>query len=314
MVVDPDIDAFEVHLRFERNLSAHSLRAYSLDLRHFADFIVVQLGLPGVRAVERQDLRQYGASLHEALSAASIARRLSCLRGLYRFLRKQGLIEHDPSDGLRNPKGEHSLPRFLGVDDALKLLRHVEPMAQPILEARNRAIVELTYGAGLRVAECVGLDLNDLDLTGRILRVMGKGRKERLTPFGEFSVAAIDDWLALRTELLQRPPGRTSRAPEALFLNNKGGRLTTRSVRRMLETRCLQAGLLRNVGPHGLRHSFATHLLDSGADIREVQELLGHARLSTTQRYTHTSTVALQRVYDCSHPRARLRADQEDHS
>ena len=306
MVVDADIDAYVVHLRFERNLSKHSLRAYGMDLEHFSGFVRDTLSLAGVRDVDRQGLRRYGASLHGDLSAASIARRLSCLRGLYGFLHRLGEIDVDPTDGLRNPRGEHSLPRFLGVDDAILLLRHVEPTSQPELEARDRAMVELIYGAGVRVAECVGLDLSDVDLTDGVLRVFGKGKKERLAPFGQFAQDAVSDWLVHRLELLQRPPGRTPRDLEALFINRRGGRLTPRSVRRMLEARCLRAGLLRQIGPHGLRHSFATHLLDAGADIREVQELLGHARLSTTQRYTHTSTVALQRVYDAAHPRARI--------
>ena len=249
MVVDVHIDAFVVHLRFERNLSAHSLRAYGMDLAHFAAYLRDELKLDSVVAVDRQVLRQYSTSLHDDLSAASIARRLSCLRGLYRFLRRQGFIEMDPTDGLRNPRGEQNLPRFLGVDDALQLLRHVNPEARAELEARDGAIVELTYGAGLRVAECVGLDLSDVDLAGRILRVFGKGRKERLAPFGGFSVDAVERWLDLRGGLLEGPPGRTKQAPEALFLNSKGGRLTTRSVRRMLEVRWWRHRRSRSLQP-----------------------------------------------------------------
>ena len=304
MAVDPAIDAFMVHLRFERNLSAHSLRAYRLDLGHFAAWVAGEPDYDLVCSVDSEGMRRYGASLHDQLAVASISRRLACLRSLYRFLRSTDRIEVDPAEGLRNPRGPINLPRFLGVDDVLLLLRHVEPAARAELEARDRAIVELIYGAGLRVAECVGLNLASVDHEGQTLRVFGKGRKERLTPFGEFAGASLSAWLAQRPVLSERRPGSLPKDPDALFLNRSGGRLTTRSVHRVLKDRCLRAGLLRCVGPHSLRHSFATHLLDAGADIREVQELLGHARLSTTQRYTHTSTVALQRVYDKAHPRA----------
>lgn len=313
MAVEPDIDAFMVHLRFERNLSSHSLRAYTMDLTHFAEWVHGQPEFEGLASVDREGVRRYSASLHEQLAAASISRRLACLRSFYGFLRRTDQIQVDPAEGLRNPRGPTHLPRFLGVDDTLLLLRHVQVTARAELEARDQAIVELTYGAGLRVAECVGLDVGSVDLEGQTLRVFGKGRKERMTPFGEFARDALTLWLQERSVLAECRAGRVAKDPDALFLNRSGGRLTTRSVHRMLERRCLLAGLSRSVGPHGLRHSFATHLLDAGADIREVQELLGHARLSTTQRYTHTSTAALQRVYDRSHPRAGSpKASEED--
>lgn len=304
MLVDPDMDAYFAHLRYEKNAPAHTRRAYEADLRQLAQWGHDNLGWQGLREADRDGLRRYAASLHEGLKATSVARKLAVMRRFYRFLRRIGVLEVDPAEGLPNPKAEHNLPRFLGVDDVLKLLRIREGAPDEALEARDRALVELTYGAGLRVSECVGLDLPNIDLPQRLVRVFGKGRKERIVPFGTYAVEALQAWYVHRPEVLERRRQRRYEAEPAVFLNRRGGRLNARSVGRMLEGRCLSAGLLREVSPHGLRHSFATHLMDGGADIREVQELLGHAQLSTTQRYTHTSQAALMRVYDAAHPRA----------
>ncbi len=307
MSLEHDITAFIKHLRYERNLSPHSLRAYGTDLDDFAGFAGEELGLQCSTEIGREELRRYGASLHGTLQASSIARRLSVLRSFFRFLQRIGSIDVDPSAGLRNPRQQTILPKLLNVDEVLQLLRHVETGAQAALEARDRAIVELLYGAGLRVSECVSLDLLSVELDERLVRVVGKGRKERIVPFGSHAQEELRRWLEVRDQVLSRRKDRRKEEP-ALLLNTRGTRLGVRSVRRMMHNRCLQAGLHRSVGPHGLRHSFATHLLDAGADIREVQELLGHAQLSTTQRYTHTSLIGLQRVYDKAHPRALLAA------
>jgi integrase/recombinase XerC len=198
---------------------------------------------------------------------------------------------------------------MLSVDETIALL--AKPLdgedGDPLLHLRDLAILEMLYGAGLRVSECTGLDLQSVRQAERMVWVRGKGRKTRVIPFGTKALEALRNWLPARAELLQRCPLELrAEAERALFLNWRGSRLTSRSVGRMLEKRCLQAGLLKTVNPHALRHSFATHLLDAGGDIREIQELLGHARLSTTQRYTHTSMGALLKTYDRAHPRATL--------
>ena len=234
-----------------------------------------------------------------------MARKIAAVRQLFLFLRRHGHLAVDPAQGMRTPKQDQTLPRFLSVDEMLLLLRHVTAEADPALEARNSAMVELLYSAGVRVAELVSLDLQQLELDERVARVTGKGRKQRIVPFGDHAVTALNGWLAVRDTVLAK---RGVKPTDALFLNWRGTRLSTRSVRRMMEARCLRAGLRQTVSPHGLRHSYATHLLDGKADIREVQELLGHARLSTTQRYTHTSFAGVAAAYDGAHPRAQLAA------
>ena len=302
---DPDIHAFLQHLEVVRNLSPHSLRAYTGDLRHFSVWLA-GIGVERATMAQRDTLREYGMSLHALLAPASISRRLAAVRSLYKHLRRLELVSNDIADGLRNPRQAALLPKVLSVDEVLVLLRGSLGGTDERLAARDLALIELLYGAGLRVSEAVGMDIAELDLEQRLARVMGKGRKMRLTPFGTSAEAALRTWLAQREEFLEgkiEPPGRGGRP---VFLNNRRTRLSTRSVRRLLERRCLDAGLLRTVGPHALRHSFATHLLDEGAGIREVQELLGHEQLSTTQRYTHVSLVRMQRSYDKAHPRAQM--------
>lgn len=308
---DPDIAAYLAYIRVERNLSGHSLRAYALDLTHYCEFLTAVGTTP--LAANRDRVHDYVASLHDHLAPSSIARRMSAVRSLYRFLQQVGRLDHSPIDGLRGPRQPTTLPRMLSVDEMIALLSRPlpGPDGDPLLQVRDLAILELLYGAGLRVSECTGLDLPHLTLDERLVRVLGKGRKVRITPFGSKALAALQAWLPARRELLLRcPPGLLANSEKALFLNFRGGRLTSRSVGRMLEKRCYQAGLFKSVNPHALRHSFATHLLDAGGDIREIQELLGHARLSTTQRYTHTSLGQLMKAYDGAHPRAHLKAGQ----
>lgn len=308
-MADPTpIDDYLRHLRHERAASPHTLTAYRADLQDLAAWLEEVCGRT-VLEVERDDLRDYAMGLHDRLSAASVARRLAAVRALYRWLRRIGSIARDPADGLRNPRQEQKLPRFLGVDEALRLAKHVDAAADPLVEARDRAVVELLYGAGLRVGELCGLLLRGLDLEQRLVRVLGKGRKERIVPFGGPAAAALAVWLERRPALLTRAGHEPAEQP-LLFCGVRGGPLDPRIVRRILDARTLAAGAHRSIHPHGLRHSFATHLLDGGADIREVQELLGHERLSTTQRYTHTSLAALQRAYDAAHPRAQGGTDE----
>ncbi len=301
--VSSPVDDWLRYLRVQRNVSPHTLRAYASDVHDCAQWLDTSLGVRPLTAAVRRDLRTWAASLHDRYAPASSARKLSAVRRLFAWLRREDRIAVDPAHGLRTPKQDKKLPRFLSVDEVLILLRDAPLGTNPFAEARDRALVEVLYGAGIRVSEAVGLDLRSLDLPQRLLKVLGKGRKERIVPIGQFAVDTLRTWLDARAALLAEVGARPT---DALFVNLRGSRLTTRSVRRNLDQRCFSAGLVRSVSPHGLRHSYATHLLDGGADVRSVQELLGHSRLSTTQRYTHTSLQHLMQAYDAAHPRAGL--------
>ncbi len=312
MAPAPAIDAFLAALRHERQCSPLTLRAYAHDLADLETWLRQERGLSVLEAT-RLDLRYFAMSLHDRLAPASIARRLAAVRSLYRHMRRHGTLTVDPAEGLRNPKQPKTLPRHLNVDEALALANHrgeSEAALDPAIEARDRAIVDLLYGGGLRVAELCGLDLQQLDFEQRQVRVVGKGRRERLVPLLQPCLDALQAWLALRPSLVAADVSRANAF--AVFVGARGGRLDPRIVRRVLDSRMAAVGSHRSVHPHGLRHSYATHLLDGGADIREVQELLGHARLSTTQRYTHTSMAQLMRVYDAAHPRAKLPKAESD--
>ncbi|RLB55101.1 MAG: tyrosine recombinase XerC [Deltaproteobacteria bacterium] len=244
-------------------------------------------------------LRGWLAERHRNSSPRSTGRQLAAVRGFYRFCRRRGWITDNPAERLRSPSLERRLPGHLDPDQILALL--AAPDGNDALAVRDRAILEVLYSSGLRVSELTGLDLQQLDLEAATVRVLGKGAKERLVPLTGKALAALRQWLPRRQQLLQR----AARADEqALFLNYRGGRLSARSVRRRLDRAIIKAGLLHHVSPHTLRHTFATHLLQAGADLRSIQELLGHASLSTTQIYTHVETSKLLEVYDRAHPRA----------
>ena len=250
--------------------------------------------------VTPRDLRGYVAALHEAgYARTSISRKLASLRSFYRFAQRRQLAQSNPAKPLRNPRGQRKLPHFLTNDEVLKLL---DAPTTDKMATRDQAIFETMYSAGLRVSEVVGLNEGDLDFDQGIARVRGKGRKERLSPLGTYAIDALQSYLPRRILSQKEPRGRE--AP--VFVNKFGGRLTTRSVARMLEKYIKQTGLDARTTPHTLRHSFATHLLDRGADIRSVQELLGHKSLVTTQIYTHLSTANLREVYQRAHPRASI--------
>lgn len=283
--------SFLEYLAVERGASPHTLRSYRSDLTEFTRFLAEE-GIGGLAEADSRAVRAYLARLHQRrLSKATVARKLAAVRSCFRFMARRGVLEGNPARQVRSPRLGRRLPSFLPKDEATQLLD-----AAPVpgaAGARDRALVELLYASGLRVAEGCGLDLDDLDEARRTVRVVGKGDKERVVPVGETALEALAAHLVLRGR--QRGP---------LFQNPRGGRLTTRSAHRIVKRMALRAGLGQRVTPHTLRHSFATHMLGEGADLRLIQELLGHSRLSTTQRYTHVSAEHLMRVYDAAHPRA----------
>jgi integrase/recombinase XerC len=339
------VTAFAEYLTVERACSPHTRSAYVRDLTEFARLYGERTGhAPALADVSTLDVRAHLAALYGANDAASIARKLSSLRSFYRFLMRRGLTRSNPARSIRSPKRRKALPRALDVDEAFRLIeaptRELEagsragararaaapeatdgatdgatavpaapatpPVRIPALRVRDRALLEVLYGSGLRVAECCGLDLGDVDrdrYSSALVHVRrGKGRKGRQVPLGRQAVAALDEYLAVRDTL--RDPKTGHQDERALFLGVRGTRLTPRSVQRMV-ARCVLQAATDEATPHALRHSFATHLLDSGVDLRSIQELLGHASLASTQIYTKVSLDHLMSVYDASHPRAR---------
>jgi integrase/recombinase XerC len=286
-------------LEVSKNVSRHTLKAYASDLKTLQRYLAPQ-GV-ALTAVNHLHLRGYLGVEAAARSAATRARRLAAIKSFYKFLARRKVIAVSPARRVKAPKLPQRLPRAVPVDEAFALMEAPDG-ARGVLALRDRAMLELLYGSGLRVSELVGLSLNDVDRSGNVVRVLGKGSKERLVPVSGPSLDALDAYRAVRFELLAKPA--KAQAPAALFLNYRGGRLTTRSLQRHLDRYALQVGITRELSPHALRHSFATHLLAGGADIRSIQELLGHQSLSTTQRYTAVSFEQLQKVYDTTHPRA----------
>lgn len=288
------------YLAVEKNASDLTIKSYREDLMDLADYLIDHLGSrlqPG--DVTPRDLRGYVAALHDAgYAQASIARKLASLRSFYRYAQRQQFCQSNPAKPLRNPRGQRKLPHFLTSQEIGQLL--VAPKSSDMLGLRDRAILETMYSAGLRVSEVVGLNDGDLDYAEAIARIRGKGRRERLAPLGKFALQALHAYTPHRVLASKEPRGRQS----PVFVNRFGTRLTVRSVGRMLEKYIAQTGLDSRTSPHTLRHSFATHLIDRGADIRSVQELLGHKSLVTTQIYTHLSTANLREAYLKAHPRA----------
>jgi tyrosine recombinase XerC len=282
------VEKFLFYLEAERNYSPHTLMNYHADLREFLNF----LGDTSMEKVEYLHFRKFLAQLHQRqYRPRTLARKLSSLRSFFRFLHYEGHIAQNPALLMVTPRLDKPLPRFLSEGEMEKLLDF--PSTERVADQRDRAILETLYSSGIRVSELTGLDVEDVDFISNILRVMGKGRKERLVPVGEKALTEIRRYLEERK--IQR---------RALFLNKIGGRLTDRSIRNIINKHIETTSILMRVSPHTLRHSFATHLLNRGADLRAVQELLGHKNLSTTQIYTHVSMEKLKSVYDKTHPRA----------
>jgi integrase/recombinase XerC len=301
------IDEFEGYIADARRLSERTVLAYRSDLDRFATFWERDFGegtasKTPLSRVDTLAVRSYLASLHRSrLASRSLARHLSTLRSFFRWACREGHVEKNPARALPAPRLPRTLPRAMTQPDTKRLLETDEEGSFP---ERDRALFELLYATGLRVSEAAGLDLEDVDFSSRLLRVLGKGNKERIAPFGEEAGDALSAYLPAREE--RRRVGREAGVEdgEPLFVNSRGGRLTTRSMARLLKTRLRAAGLSIEISPHSLRHSFATHLLEAGADLRAIQELLGHASLSTTQKYTHLDAARLREVYRRSHPKA----------
>lgn len=288
-------------LTHEKGYSPHTVSGYHHDLQEFAATLAAEATVQSVNATQ---IRQFVVSLHGKNNAATVARKLSALRTFFRFLQRRKVVAGDPLLGISGPKIAQLIPVFLTVDEVFQLLE--APKATDSFMSRDQAMLELLYSTGMRVAELVSRDLQDLDFDSEMLKVRGKGNKERLVPVGSPALEAVRAWLPSRLQLMQERAGRGLEVEKkALFLNGRGSRLTTRSVERMVQAYGERAGIPQTVTPHALRHSFATHLLEMGADLRSVQELLGHASLSTTQRYTHLTLDHLAEVYDKAHPLAK---------
>jgi integrase/recombinase XerC len=305
------VGEFVTHLQHNLKASPQTVRCYRADLREFESFLKTGLlprGPVSWTSLDHHAVREYLSFLHDrGVSRATVARKLASLRSFFRHLVRQERMAANPAAQVATPKLERRLPRALSEAEIESLLDNAFGAAP--LDLRDRAILEMLYASGVRVAELVGADLGDVDVSGAagdgILRVLGKGRKERLVPIGSKAVRALLAWLKARPGLLpdaERTGRGGGEARDAAFLNSRGGRLTDRSVRRILNARLRAAAVRQRVSPHTLRHSFATHMLNAGADLRSIQELLGHASLSTTQRYTAVSTKRLLEVYDRAHP------------
>lgn len=303
---DQHLERFMSYLRVERGASPETMRAYASDLSQLGAFVEER------HDVERLELMEIGeidirSWMHDRVTqeenmASTLARKICAVRSFWKYLARKEVTTYNPTEHIPIPKYSIPLTNFMSVDDMMFLLDSFAP--ENVLGLRDMAMWEVMYGAGVRVSELVGLDRNDVDLEDGWLRALGKGDKERIVPIGGKAIGALKRYLARRHELVD---GDT----EAIFLNNRGGRLSTRSVRRLLKNYLIEAGLDPEISPHGLRHSFATHLLDSGADLRGIQELLGHKNLSTTQRYTHVSLQRVMQVYDQAHPRARRKKSED---
>ncbi len=292
------IREFLRYMELEKSASRNTLRAYRKDLEEFFEFVKTP-----VKEIEISHIRGFIAKrLKEGKSKTTVSRQLATLRSFFRFLNREGYLEVNPAKLVQNPKTDRNLPRFLSVDEAFELVE--KPEGFGFLPVRNRAILELIYSAGLRVSEVASLTVDDINLRDGFVKVRGKRRKERIVPIGSKARDALKRYIIER-KLLKKET-------EALFINRQGGALTERSIRKIVVKYAKMAGISGSIGPHTLRHSFATHLLQSGADLRVIQELLGHSSLSSTQVYTHLDITHLMEIYDRSHPLSRDNDDSQD--
>jgi integrase/recombinase XerC len=311
LFISDQIGMFISYLRDQKGYSKHTLRNYLIDLKQFSEFLVKREALPqddekldlDIEAIDALAIREYLGSLFGRFERTTIARKLSAVRSFFIFLEKKGAIRANPAGDVATPKLEKYIPVYLPVDDVFRLLER--PDRKKPLGLRDLAILEVLYSCGIRVSELEALDVSSIDFEGRLVTVIGKGNRERIVPIGRIALKAVRDYLEA-TRGFRKGDGYDFRdAP--LFINFRGGRLSGRSIARIIKRYATESGLNPEISPHSMRHTFATHLLDGGADLRSVQELLGHASLSTTQRYTHVSLDRLMEVYDKAHPRSGLK-------
>lgn len=308
MIVAELIDAFLDAVASQKGYSRHTVRNYRIDLGQFHDFLKDKGRLkkgkgtePILEAVDFPIIREYFGSLFGKYKRSTIARKLSAVRSFFAFLEKKGLGGNNPSADVSAPKREMYIPAYVPVDEMFRLLER--PDKTSLLGKRDRAILEVFYSCGIRVSELTGLDVVNVDRGQRLVRVIGKGNKERIVPIGKEALRSLEDYLLDTSTVRKKLYGGEQKSP--LFLNARGGRLTARSVGNLVKKYGREGSLMLDISPHALRHTFATHLLDGGADLRAVQELLGHVSLSTTQKYTHVSLDKLMEVYDKAHPRSK---------
>lgn len=299
-LLDQQIQQFIAYLQTERDVSPHTLAAYRSDLAQLLVFALREKGADvSAGDVDHLFLRRYLAGLSKDTKKSSIGRKLAAIRSFFRFLLRRGAIARNPAELIATPKKEQRLPFHLDIDQATSLME--TPNDDEKYALRDRAILELLYSSGLRVSELTALDIGELDLSSGMVRVTGKGGKERIVPVGSRALEALSDYLGQRKD---NTVGR------ALFLNTRGGRINRRSVARIVDAHVLKIAAFKRISPHTLRHTFATHMLEGGADLRAIQELLGHASLSTTQKYTHVSIDRLMEVYDKAHPKAHTKSGE----
>ena len=299
--------SFIDYLRSQKGYSDHTIKNYQVDLEHFLNFLAdkeksagKKETTPELESIDFLVIREYLGRLYGRYKRTTIARKLSAIRSFFYYLERKGLIQSNPAADISSPKRGKYIPTHLPVDEMFRLLEG--PDRSKPLGSRDLAILEMLYSCGIRVSELSGLNLSSIDFDQRLVKVVGKGNKERIVPFGRKALRAIEDYIEATRPLREKARKDPQDAP--LFINFRGGRLTTRSIGRIVKKYATQCGLMTEITPHSLRHTFATHLLDGGADLRSVQELLGHASLSTTQKYTHVSLEKLMEVYDKAHPRS----------
>jgi len=289
------MDAFLGVLREQKGYSQHTVRSYRADLIHFFTFLGEQK-----KDVDAREIRSYLGNLFGRYKRTTIARKLSAIRTFFSFLERKGILESNPAKEISSPKLDKYIPGYLTVDEVFRLLER--PEQEKPFGSRDLAILELLYSCGIRVSEMAGLNVSSMDFPARLLKVTGKGNKERIVPVGRQALRAVEQYLDATRRFRGKWRGDHEDAP--LFLNQRGGRLSSRSIHRIVKRYALECGLSPEISPHSMRHSFATHMLDGGADLRSVQELLGHESLSTTQKYTHVTLDRLMEVYDKAHPRS----------
>ncbi len=308
MLLHDLIEQFIEYLRNQKRYSLHTIRNYQIDLRQFSEFVALREARSegensdaGIGMIDSQVIRTYLGSLYGRFRRSTIARKLSAVRSFFLFLERKGLTKWNPAADIATPKLEKYMPTYLLVDEVFRLLER--PEREKPLGLRDLAILEVLYSCGFRVSELEALTISSIDFDERLVRVIGKGDKERIVPIGRQALQAVRNYLEA-TQYLRRRNVYISRG-EPLFINFRGGALSGRSIGRIIKKYAIESGLTADVSPHSMRHTFATHLLDGGADLRAVQELLGHESLSTTQKYTHVSLDRLMEVYDKAHPRSQ---------